>query len=115
MVQRVIATDAAIKLIEELEAQHGPIMFIQSVGCCDGTALMCYKSGEVYIGSRDIQLGVVGNAPYYMNKSQFEYFEHTQIILDVIKGMGASFLLKVRGIMLFIYVLEYLQMKNENN
>ena len=72
-------------------------MFMQSAGCCDGTAPMCYKSGEVYIGSRDIQLGVVGNAPYYMNKSQFEYFKHTQIILDVIKGMGASFSLESAG------------------
>lgn len=94
MVERIVATDKALKLIEELEAKHGSIMFVQSAGCCDGSAPMCYKQGDFYIGSRDLLLGRVGNAPYYMHQSHYTYWQHTQLILDVIDGMGAAFSLE---------------------
>ena len=97
MVKRVVATDAALALIKELEAKHGAIMFVQSAGCCDGSAPICYKQGDFYIGSRDLLIGTIGNVPYYMHKTNFAYYEHTQIILDVVKGMGASFSLESTG------------------
>ena len=97
MVERVIATKEALELIAELEAKHGAIMFLQSAGCCDGSAPMCYKQGDFYIGSRDLLLGTVGNAPYYMHQSHYDYWKHTQLILDIKKGMGASFSLESTG------------------
>lgn len=89
--QRVIATDAAIALIREIEARHGPIMFHQSGGCCDGSSPMCYPHGDFLIGDRDVLLGEVGGVPVYIGADQFEAWRHTQLILDVVPGRGGMF------------------------
>ncbi len=94
MVERIVATEKALTLIHELETKHGAIMFVQSAGCCDGSAPMCYRQGDFYIGSRDLLIGTVGNAPYYMHQSHYTYWQHTQLILDVVEGMGAAFSLE---------------------
>jgi uncharacterized protein (DUF779 family) len=91
---QVLATDAAVTLIRKLRAQHGELMFHQSGGCCDGSSPMCYPRNEFLTGDSDIQLGEVDGVPFYMSKSQFEYWKHTQLILDVVPGRGGMFSLE---------------------
>ena len=91
MVERVLATDAALQLIKKLEVKHGPLMFHQSGGCCDGSAPMCYPLGDFKTGNSDVRLGEIGGCPFYMSESQFEYWQHTQLTIDVVKGRGSGF------------------------
>ncbi len=88
---RVTATDSAARLIRELTARHGPLMFHQSGGCCDGSAPMCYPAGELRISARDVLLGEVEGVPFYMGGDQFERWKHTRLTLDVVPGRGAGF------------------------
>lgn len=95
MVERVVATEAALVLIDKLKAQHGPLMFHQSGGCCDGSAANCYLPGELTVTpERDVKLGEIGGCPFYMSRSQFEYWQHTQLIIDVTEGRGGTFSLE---------------------
>ena len=89
--KQVDATDLAIHLIRVLRAKHGPLMFHQSGGCCDGSSPMCYPRGEFLIGDSDVKLGEVDGEPFYMSRSQFEYWKHTQLLLDVVPGRGGQF------------------------
>jgi uncharacterized protein (DUF779 family) len=91
MVERVLATDAALQLIKKLEVKHGKLMFHQSGGCCDGSAPMCYPLGDFKTGNSDVRLGEIGGCPFYMSESQFEYWQHTQLTIDVVKGRGSGF------------------------
>lgn len=93
-VQRVVATDAALRLIEKLKAKYGPLMFHQSGGCCDGSSPMCYPEKEFTVGSSDVLLGEIGGVLFYMSASQFEYWKHTQLIIDVVPGRGGMFSLE---------------------
>ena len=88
---QVIATPAAITLMETLKAKHGELMFHQSGGCCDGSSPMCYPRGEFLTGDSDVMLGELEGTPFYMSRSQFDYWKHTQLILDVVKGRGGMF------------------------
>lgn len=90
-VDRVVATPAALDLIHQIEARHGKVMFHQSGGCCDGSSPMCYPLGEFILGDRDVRMGEIGGAPFYMSPSQFEYWQHTQLIIDAIPGRGGMF------------------------
>lgn len=94
MVERVLATEEALALIELLKEKHGPVMFHQSGGCCDGSSPMCYPDGDLILGEQDICLGKVGGTPFYMHKNQYDYWKHTQIILDVVDGRGGMFSLE---------------------
>jgi uncharacterized protein (DUF779 family) len=91
---RISATDAAKQLIDELRSLHGNLMFHQSGGCCEGSAPMCLCEGEFLLGTSDVKVGEVHGVPFYMNKTQFEYWEHTHLILDVIPGHGGMFSLE---------------------
>ncbi len=93
-VDRVSATDAALDLIARLVALHGPLMFHQSGGCCDGSAPMCYARGELQVGAQDVLLGEIGGQPFYMSAAQFEYWRHTHLIIDVVPGRGGMFSLE---------------------
>lgn len=93
-VERVIATDAALDLIEKLKKRHGPLMFHQSGGCCDGSSPMCFPDGEFKVGASDAYLGDIGDSPFYMSKDQYEYWKHTQLIIDVVDGRGGMFSLE---------------------
>lgn len=90
-VERVVATPAALALLAEIEARHGPVLFHQSGGCCDGSSPMCYPQGDFILGDRDIRMGEIGGAPFYMSPSQFDYWQHTQLIIDAIPGRGGMF------------------------
>ena len=94
VVVRVLATEGALALIELLKEKHGPVMFHQSGGCCDGSSPMCYPDGDLILGEQDICLGEVGGTPFYMHKNQYDYWKHTQIILDVVDGRGGMFSLE---------------------
>lgn len=92
---RVSATPAAVALIRKLRAQHGPLLFHQSGGCCDGSSPMCFVQGEFRIGSRDVLLGHIDECPFYMGADQYELWKHTDLTLDVVPGRGASFSLEI--------------------
>ncbi len=95
MVERVIATDASKALIEKLSSRFGALVFHQSGGCCDGSAPMCFQDGDFKIGERDVLMGTIGGYPFYMSPDQFAYWQHTQLIIDVVPGRGASFSLEI--------------------
>ena len=94
MVDRVVATDEALLLIKQLQDKHGKILFHQSGGCCDNSAANCYLPSDLTIGPYDVKLGEVGGVPFYIGKLQYEYWKHTQLILDVIEGQGGTFSLE---------------------
>ncbi|MFI1237994.1 DUF779 domain-containing protein [Nocardia salmonicida] len=95
MVQRVDLTDKAAALLRDLTGQHGPVMFHQSGGCCDGSSPMCYPRGEFRVGGSDVLLGYLpGDTPFWMSADQFEYWKHTHLTVDVVPGRGGGFSLE---------------------
>jgi len=96
---RVVATEAALALVARLVAKHGPLLFHQSGGCCDGSAPMCYPRGELLVGDGDRLLGEIGGQPFYIGLAQFGYWRHTQLVIDVVPGRGGMFSLEgVEGV-----------------
>lgn len=95
MTQRVLVTDAAKLIIDELRQTHGALMFHQSGGCCDGSSPMCFPDGELMINENDVWLGAIHGCDFYMSKDQFEYWQHTQLTINVVQGRGASFSLEI--------------------
>ena len=93
-VLRVVATEPAQRLIAELRAEHGPILFHQSGGCCDGSSPMCFARGDFLVGDQDICLGEIAGAPFYISRPQFEVWRHTQLIIDLVPGRGGMFSLE---------------------
>ncbi|MBU6419669.1 MAG: DUF779 domain-containing protein [Proteobacteria bacterium] len=91
---RVLATQAALDLIAKLQEKHGAVMFHQSGGCCDGSSPMCYPVGDYLVAPDDVRLGEIGGAAFFMSRSQFEYWRYTQLIIDVVEGMGGMFSLE---------------------
>lgn len=90
-VRRVDITPAAAELLRSLRGEHGPLVFHQSGGCCDGSAPMCYPAKEFRIGQRDVLLGEVEGTPFFIGALQFEYWQHTHLTVDVVPGRGAGF------------------------
>lgn len=95
MTPRVTLSPAAEKVIDSLKARHGPLMFHQSGGCCDGSAPMCYPEGEFLLDGSDVRLGTIHGCGFFMSKDQFAYWKHTQLLIDVVTGRGASFSLEI--------------------
>ena len=94
-VHRVKITPEAAAIVEQLRAKHGELMFHQSGGCCDGSSPMCYPKGEFLVGSSDVWLGEIAGCDFYMAKDQFEFWQHTELTIDVVDGRGASFSLEI--------------------
>jgi uncharacterized protein len=92
--RRVLVTERAAELVRRLSAEHGPLMFHQSGGCCDGSSPMCYPAGEFLVGDRDVLLGSVAGARVWISGSQFAAWAHTQLVLDVVPGRGGGFSLE---------------------
>ena len=88
---KVSATADAEVFLAEIIADHGPVLFHQSGGCCDGSSPMCYPAGEFMIGDNDVKLGEIGGVAVYISGSQFEAWKHTQLIIDVVPGRGGMF------------------------
>ena len=95
MIERVLISEAAGSLIDRLIAMHGPLMFHQSGGCCDGSSPMCFEKGDFKTGDNDILLGIVLGCEFWMGRDQYEYWRHTQLTLDVVPGRGSSFSLEI--------------------
>ena len=93
-VERVSITAAAEKIVDRLRDRHGPLLFHQSGGCCDGSSPMCYPETEFRIGGSDVLLGTVAGCPVYMGRAQFEYWAHTHLTIDVVPGRGGGFSLE---------------------
>ena len=91
MLNQVEATEDALQLIKEIVADHGPVIFHQSGGCCDGSAPMCYAQGDLIIAEHDVQMGEIGGMPFYIGGKQYEAWKHTRLIIDVIDGRGGMF------------------------
>ncbi|MGX5208116.1 DUF779 domain-containing protein [Streptomyces violaceus] len=93
--ERVELTPAAEELLRRLTGAHGPVMFHQSGGCCDGSAPMCYPRGEFRVGASDVLLGqVAGDTPFWMSADQYTYWSHTHLTVDVVPGRGSGFSLE---------------------
>lgn len=95
MTERIRITDEAKKIIDQLREEHGPLMFHQSGGCCDGSSPMCFPKGELMIDDNDVWLGEIHGCQFYMSKDQFNYWKHTQLTVDVTSGRGSSFSLEI--------------------
>jgi len=97
---RVELTEAAARLVRQLTDEHGPLMFHQSGGCCDGSAPMCYPEGEFRTGDSDVRLaelrveGVERPVGFWMSRTQYEAWRHTRLIVDVVPGRGGGFSLE---------------------
>ena len=94
-IPRVNITSEAGKVVEQLRVKNGELMFHQSGGCCDGSSPMCYPKGEFMVGAADVWLGEVAGCDFYMAKDQFEFWQHTELTIDVVPGRGASFSLEI--------------------
>ena len=95
MIPRVKITDEAAAVVDQLRAKNGALMFHQSGGCCDGSSPMCYPKGEFIVGSSDVWLGEIEGCDFYMAKDQFEFWQHTELTIDITEGRGASFSLEI--------------------
>lgn len=94
-IPRVKITPAAATVVEQLRARNGELMFHQSGGCCDGSSPMCYPKGDFIVGSSDVWLGEIAGCDFYMARDQFEFWQHTELTIDVTPGRGASFSLEI--------------------
>lgn len=95
---RVLVTKEAEVVIEKLKQEYGELVFNQSGGCCDGTAPMCYEKGDFHVPSRNVKMGEICGCEFFIDKDQFEYFKHSQIIIDVKEekaAFGNSFSLEI--------------------
>lgn len=92
---RVNITPEAAKVVDQLRAIHGELMFHQSGGCCDGSSPMCYPKGEFMVGASDVWMGEIAGCDFFMAADQFEYWKHTELTIDVVSGRGASFSLEI--------------------
>ena len=124
MSERVAVTDAAATMVRQLTVQHGPLMFHQSGGCCDGSAPMCYPVGMFITGPSDVLLGTIDvglddPVEIYMSESQFEYWKFTHLTIDLVPGRGAGFSVEgptgmrflIRSRMLTEPELEYFELR----
>ena len=100
--QRVIATEAARQAVNRLRAARGPLMFVQSAGCCAGSVPMCFPAGEFILGDADLLLGMIEDCPIYIDARTYQTWDHPQLVLDVAPGNPEGFSLGPGGGMHFV-------------
>ena len=83
---RVTATPEAAAMVRRLRERHGPVVFHQSGGCCDGSSPMCLMASELPPGPSDICIGEVDGAPFYIDADQDRRWRHPTFLLDVAPG-----------------------------
>lgn len=97
---RVALTGEAADLLRRLTGRHGPLMFHQSGGCCDGSSPMCYPRGELVTSAADVHLadlvvaGIDEPVGFWMSAAQYAYWRHTHLTVDVVPGRGSGFSLE---------------------
>lgn len=95
MIEKVVATPAALELIARLKEKYGPSLeFHQSGGCCDNSSANCFLPGEITVGAGDVRLGEIGGCPFYISRTQYAHWQHTQLIIDVVDGDNGGFSLE---------------------
>lgn len=94
-IKRVLVTPEAAEIIAQLKKRYGDLMFHQSGGCCDGSSPMCFEKGDFKTGSSDVRVGSILDCEFFMNHDQFEYWQYSQLTIDVTKGRGSSFSLEI--------------------
>lgn len=55
---------------------------------------MCFAEGDLFLGDHDLWIGTIGGCPFYIHEDQYEYWKHTQLIIDVVNGRGGMFSLE---------------------
>ena len=95
MTPRVIISENAIAVVNQLKDRFGDLMFHQSGGCCDGSQPMCFEKGDFKIGASDVCLGSIEGCEFWMSKDQQEYWQYTQLTIDIVPGRGSSFSLEI--------------------
>ncbi len=95
MTPRVLISDEAKAVVNQLKERLGELMFHQSGGCCDGSQPMCFEKGDFIIGESDVCLGTIENCEFWMSKDQQEYWQYTQLTIDVVAGRGSSFSVEI--------------------
>ena len=95
MTPRVLISDEAQKVVAQLKDRFGPLMFHQSGGCCDGSQPMCFEQGDFKLGQSDVCLGEIADCEFWMSKDQQEYWQYTQLTIDIVPGRGSSFSLEI--------------------
>ncbi len=95
MTPRVLISDEAQKVVAQLQDRFGPLMFHQSGGCCDGSQPMCFERGDFKLGQSDVCLGEIAGCEFWMSKDQQEYWQYTQLTIDIVPGRGSSFSLEI--------------------
>lgn len=95
MIPRVVLSAAAQEVVDTLRGRFGELMFHQSGGCCDGSQPMCFEKGDFKLGNSDVCLGTIAGCEFWMSRDQFEYWQYTQLTIDVTKGRGSSFSLEI--------------------
>lgn len=88
---RVMVTPEAEAMLNKLKQIHGDLMFHQSGGCCDGSSPMCYPRHDFKVGQQDVYLGSIADTPFYISGPQYEYWKHTRLLIDLVKGRGSGF------------------------
>ena len=89
---RLSATPAATQAIARLRAYRGgPVMFVQSGGCCAGSTPMCYPDGELLVGALDVLLGRIDGCPFYIDERLDRAWHQDQFVLDVEPGDPEGF------------------------
>ena len=94
MSETVTATEAAGDLIEQLKARYGSLIFMQSGGCCEGSAPMCLPEGELLLGPGDLLIGAIAGCPFYIDQEQYERWNRPQFLIDVVPGESDTFSLE---------------------
>ncbi|MEM6522416.1 MAG: DUF779 domain-containing protein [Bacteroidota bacterium] len=92
--EKVIATEEAVAIIEQLKTKHGELIFHLSGGCCDGSAPMCFTKEEFYIDQSDTLIGEIAGCGFYMNHDQWNYYKNSRLTLDVAAHGASSFSLE---------------------
>jgi uncharacterized protein len=100
--RKIVATEAALAAIGRLRAEHGPLMFFQSGGCCDGSSPMCFPEGELLVGPNDLLLDEVDSCPFYIDAEQYRRWNRPSFVLDVAAGEGSG--LSLEGVHGFHFV-----------
>lgn len=95
MTPRVLISEEAKAVVKQLKDRFGELMFHQSGGCCDGSQPMCFEKGDFIIGESDVCLGTIENCEFWMSKDQQEYWQYTQLTIDVVAGRGSSFSVEI--------------------
>ena len=91
-VKRLKISEKAKALVEELQQEHGELMFYQAGGCCEGTQPMCFTKGGYFPRLNDVNIGPLEpfGFDFFIDRDLFEYWKFSEFELDVLDGFGTG-------------------------